>query len=60
MIWKKLETDPELIELERRSLEAAADAKVALWWEVNGERKARTEARSWPQRMTDLIDRIAT
>ena len=33
VIWKKLETDPELIEFERRSLEATADAKVALWCE---------------------------
>ena len=33
VIWKKLETDPELVEFERRSLEAAANAKVALWCE---------------------------
>ena len=59
VIWKKLESDPELIYLERQSLEAAADAKVALWWGVNGERNTRAAARSWRQRMTDLTERIA-
>ncbi len=40
VIWKKLESDPELIELERRSLEAAADTKVA-WNRVTNEQKVR-------------------
>ena len=45
VIWKKLESDPELIELEWRSLMAAADVKVASW-EMNGEPRAQGAARS--------------
>ena len=37
VIWKELESDSELIELERKSLVAAADVKVA-WVEMRNER----------------------
>ncbi len=40
-IWKELESDPELIALEREMLEAAADAKVG-WSEMKDDR------RPWP------------
>ena len=42
LIWEKLESDPELIELERRSLEAAADVNVALSWGANHRRTPTT------------------
>ncbi len=45
VIWKELECDPELIELERESLMAAADVKVASW-EMDSERKAQAVAPS--------------
>ena len=50
VIWKELESDPELIELERESLMAAADVKVALA-EMRDGLLARPIAR--------LIERIA-
>ena len=43
VIWKELESDLELIELERESLMAAADVKVALW-ETKGERRPAPRA----------------
>ena len=33
VIWKTLEADAELIELERASLTAAAEVRVAQWWD---------------------------
>ena len=45
VIWKELESDPELIELERESLVAAADAKVAMW-EMKGERRPALQLQS--------------
>ena len=41
VIWKELECDPELIELERESLMAAADVKV-------GRSEMKNDRRPWP------------
>ena len=40
-IWKELESDPELIALEREMLEAGADVKV-------GRSEMKNDRRPWP------------